>query len=348
MRLAGRSFRRADAMLVLALLAVIVSVGLAAIVPRPASLDDRARAIEGKLRCPTCQGLSIADSPATSAVQMRELVRQQLAAGATDDEVRAFFVARYGRWILLDPPAAGLDLALWVVPPLVVGLGALLVVRRARVRTPGSPRRRWDAPLVATGRLPSIVIAAGMVLALAVPIAAAVGPRLAGQEATGRPAGQSSSTIAELEAFVGAQPDDVDALVALGDALVAADRPDEAAERYKAALELDPDNVEALLGVGAILLAADRPGAAGPVFDRILVISPDQPDALLFRAVARLRLEGTATEQVRADLERFLAVAATDDPRRGMAAGLLAEPGPSSSATPPAATPPAATPGTAP
>jgi len=331
----GRTLHRTDALLLLAAAVVSLSMALAALVPRPASLDDRARAIDGQLRCPTCQGLSIADSPATSAAQMRELVREQLAAGATDDEVRAFFVARYGRWILLDPPAAGVDIALWLVPPLIVALGALIVVRRARARTArGQDAHAWGTPLGATGRLPTIAVAAGMVLALTVPVAAALGPRFAGQEVTGRPASKPVPTIPELEALVEARPDDVGSIVTLADALLAADRPGEAVERYKAALELDPNNVPALLGVGTVLLAADRPDAAGPVFDRVLALSADHPDALLFRAVARLRLEGTATAQVRADLERFLAVAAPDDPRRPMAAGLLDRPAPSASPSP--------------
>jgi cytochrome c-type biogenesis protein CcmH/NrfG len=234
-----------------------------------------------------------------------------------------------------------IDLALWLVPALVLALGALVVVRRARARTAGhSDTRAWVAPVVATGRLPTIAIAAGMVLALAVPIVAAVGPRLAGQEVTGRPVSESAPSIHELEAIIQANPNDVESIVALADALLAANRPAEAVERYKSALELDSDHVPALLGVGSILLAADRADAAGPVFDRILVIAPDQADALLYRAVARLRLEGTATDQVRADVERFLALAAPDDPRRPMAAGLLegaatyASPSPAASRSP--------------
>ena len=323
MKRANRVATRADVFLFLSIAAVALSVGLAAIVPRPADPDERARAIQTQLRCPTCQGLSIADSPATSATQMRELVREQLASGATDDEIRAFFVARYGRWILLDPPAAGVDLALWLVPALVVSIGALLVVRRARARGPdGAEAGGWGRPSIAGGRLPSFLIGGGMALALALPIAAAVGPRLAGQEVTGA-AQRARPAIDDLEAVVRARPNDVAALVSLGDALLAANRPGDAAERYKSALEVDPNSIPALLGIGTILLAADRPDAAGPVFDRVLAASPDQPDALLYRAVARLRLAGAVTDQIRADVARFLEVAPAGDPRRAMADGLL-------------------------
>ena len=316
---------RGDAVLAAAVAAIVVSVLLAVLGSRPPGLDERATSIDRQLRCPTCQGLSIADSPATAATQMRAVVREQLEAGATDGEVRAFFVARYGRWILLDPPATGVDLALWLLPAFVVGLGAAVVVRRARSPEPGPPVPRTPVMrLPAIGRLPTLGIAGGMVLALAVPIAAAVAPRLAGQEVTGRAAPQPARSIADLEALVRARPDDVVALVSLGDALLEAGRPGEAATQYQAALAVDPDHIPALLGAGTILLSADRADAAAPVFDRILRLSPDQPDALLYRAVARWRIDGGVTPEVRADVDRFLAVAEPDDQRRTMAAELLA------------------------
>ena len=313
-----------DGVLGMAAAAVFVSVVIAAFVPRGGSLEDRARTIEAQLRCPTCQGLSIADSPATSATQMRALVGEQLADGASDDEVRAFFVARYGRWILLDPPLSGPDVALWLAPIVVVSAGVTLVVLRARRRGRVRPSRRWAvAPVASASRLSTLVVAGGMALALAVPIAAAVGPRMAGSQISGGSSPQNAPSIEDLEAFVRAHPQDVGALVALGDALLAANRAGDAATRYQAALEVDPNNVPALLGVGTILLAAGRPEAAGPAFDRVLEIVPDQPDALLDRAVARLRLAGSPTADVRRDVERFLAVASPGDPRRAMASGLL-------------------------
>lgn len=324
MNVAGPRIARSDAALLLALAAVVLSMAVATLVSRGGSLDDRARAIEAQLRCPTCQGLSISDSPATSATQMRAIVREQLAAGASDDAVRSYFVARYGRWILLDPPLGGPDLALWFAPAVIVGVGSILVVRRARTRQAAGAARLWRmVPPQRTSRLPAPLLVGAMVLALAVPIAAAVGPRLAGREISGRSVPATAPTVEDLEAFVRAEPGDVDAILALGDALLEASRAGEAADRYRAALALDPENVHALLGIGTILLGVDRAAAAGPYFDMVLALSPDQPDALLYRAVARFRLEGTATEDVRRDLRRFLEVVPQDDPRRGMAASLL-------------------------
>lgn len=315
-----RRLSRPDAALLGATVVVALIVILAAAGAGTGSQDERARMLEGQLRCPTCQGLSIADSPATSATQMRALVREQLAAGASDDAVRAFFVARYGRWILLDPPVSGVDLALWFVPAAAIGIGAFVVVRRARVRDIGSSARHWDATAPwSSSRWPVRLVGLGMVFALVIPIAAALGPRLVGAELTGRPAAAAAASIDELEAFVRAEPRDVEALVQLGTALFAADRAAEAAARFRAALDVDRDNVAALMGIGTILLGADRPDAAGPFFDRVLALSPDQHDALLYRAVARLRLTGSLTDEVRRDLQRFLEVAAADDPRRTLA-----------------------------
>lgn len=335
---------RTDALLLVAVAGVVAAVALAALTGRIGSVDERARDLEAQLRCPTCQGLSIADSPATSAAQMRVLVREKIAAGASDDQIRAFFAARYGRWILLDPPFGGPDLALWLAPALIVVIGATLVVRRARLGDPQRSSSRWLATSPPTPRVGTLLVAGGMVIALVVPIGGALGPRLAAGEITGGVASQTAASIEDMEAFVRAQPGDAGALVMLGEALVDANRPGDAAERFRAALELDPNNVDALLGLGTILLAADRPDGAGPAFDRVLSLVPDQPDALLLRAVARRRLEGTMTPDARRDLERFLVVASVDDPRRQMAAELLAEgPGSSPAAPPPdrpRATPP--------
>lgn len=328
MTLPGTITRR-DALLLLALLAVAVAVAVSVIGPRGASLDERARAIESQLRCPTCQGLSIADSPATAAAQMRALVREQLGSGITDDAVRAFFVARYGRWILLDPPLSGADLALWLAPVLIVGSGAILVARRSRRRDEGATGAggaTWRAlPSGRPSRLATLLLGAGMVLALAVPIGAAVAPRLAGGQISGLMPQQPGASIAELEAYAAARPEDVEALVALGDALLGAGREAEAADRFRAALARDPDNVPSLLAIGTLLLASGRPDVARPLFDRVLSISPEQPDALLYRAVARLRLERTLGDSARRDVERFLQVAASTDPRRAMAEGLLSD-----------------------
>jgi cytochrome c-type biogenesis protein CcmH len=133
--------------------AAVVIVG-AALLARgggePATVEDRAQAISAGLRCPVCQNLSVADSPSRLAGEMRAEVEGQLRAGRTDDEVRAFFVARYGEWVLLEPRS----LLPFVIPVAAVALGVgawLLVVRRRPRAEPtevsDAERRRIDVDL---------------------------------------------------------------------------------------------------------------------------------------------------------------------------------------------------------
>jgi len=95
--------------------------------PADSALEAAVRAVASQLRCVVCQGLSIQDSPSDLAREMKQIVRDQLAAGRTPDEVKDYFVARYGEWILLDPPARGFNLAVHVLPVLGLLGGAVVV-----------------------------------------------------------------------------------------------------------------------------------------------------------------------------------------------------------------------------
>jgi cytochrome c-type biogenesis protein CcmH len=100
------------------------------------ALEARTTAVASTLRCPVCQGESIQDSPSELAKQMRAVVRDRLRSGETPEQVKAYFVSRYGEWILLEPTMTGLNILLYVLPVLLVVGGLTLIVFLVR---------RWTA-----------------------------------------------------------------------------------------------------------------------------------------------------------------------------------------------------------
>ena len=105
------------------------------------ALEAQTTAVALTLRCPVCQGESIQDSPSELARQMRAVVRDRLRAGNTPDEVKAYFVSKYGEWILLEPTMTGLNVLLYVIPVLLVVGGLVLVAFLVR---------RWSTPEATT------------------------------------------------------------------------------------------------------------------------------------------------------------------------------------------------------
>jgi cytochrome c-type biogenesis protein CcmH len=102
------------------------------------ALELRARAISAELRCLVCQNQSIDDSDAPLARDLRLIVRQQIRAGASNDQVIDYIVARYGEFVLLRPRLRLNTLLLWFTPIMLVGAGVLLAARVTR-RHPDTP-----------------------------------------------------------------------------------------------------------------------------------------------------------------------------------------------------------------
>jgi len=125
--------------LVLAL-CLVASMLAQAVDPLP--FKDRAeevrfQALTKQLRCLVCQNESLADSNAPLAADLRRDVFEQMQAGKSDDEIKAWLTARYSDFVLYDPPLHGATLLLWFGPAIVLLFGAgaifLIVRRRARI-----------------------------------------------------------------------------------------------------------------------------------------------------------------------------------------------------------------------
>ena len=94
--------------------------------------EERFRQLGYELRCPKCQNQAIGDSDAEISGDLRAEVYRMLREGATDDEIKDFMVARYGRYVLYNPPLDRQTLVLWFGPGGLLLLGAILVVLRIR------------------------------------------------------------------------------------------------------------------------------------------------------------------------------------------------------------------------
>ena len=136
-----------------ALVAVIVAalvIGGAGRDSGPRTAAGRTQAIAEDLRCPVCQGLSVADSHAPTARAIYEDIRRRVDAGESDAEIQAYFVGSYGEWVLLRPETSGAGALVWVLPlvALVLGVGGLAVAFRRWRRQPALAATDEDRALV--------------------------------------------------------------------------------------------------------------------------------------------------------------------------------------------------------
>ena len=96
------------------------------------------------LRCPVCQGMPIAESPADMAQAMMARVREMHEQGHSQDEILQYFVDRYGEWVLLEPRTEGFNLLVWLLPPIFLLGGIFLVLRYARRSADGALDQNED------------------------------------------------------------------------------------------------------------------------------------------------------------------------------------------------------------
>jgi len=129
--------------IVMAIAGVLAVVAIAAW-PGPEGAEERVERIVAEIRCPVCQGLSVADSPSETAREMRALVVARVAEGRTDQEIRDEFRRSYGDWVFLAPPTQGAAALMWLLPVALVAAGGVLAWGRSRGR-PAPP----DDPVAA-------------------------------------------------------------------------------------------------------------------------------------------------------------------------------------------------------
>jgi len=124
------------------IIAGVITVALAAIVvaglivgdPTP---EDRVNSLGERIKCPVCQGVTIAESPSKTAQTMMAITREKVAAGWTDDQIIQYFEDRYNTAILVDPPFSGKTLFVWLLPGVALIAGVALILSKMRSRRRG-------------------------------------------------------------------------------------------------------------------------------------------------------------------------------------------------------------------
>ena len=98
-------------------------------------VEREAARVTGSVMSPFCPGRLIADCPSPAAIEMREQIRQRIAAGETAEGIQAELLETYGEYVRAAPTGSGFDLAAWVVPPVALALAAFAVMLWMRRRT---------------------------------------------------------------------------------------------------------------------------------------------------------------------------------------------------------------------
>jgi cytochrome c-type biogenesis protein CcmH len=113
----------------------------------PTPSDDEVNRIAHQLYCPVCENTPLDVCPTEACRQWRDLIRQQLSQGRTEDQIKQYFVEQYGARVLAEPPASGLNWLVYVLPPVIILAGAIFLVRAMRV---------WNKPVSAPAAAPAM------------------------------------------------------------------------------------------------------------------------------------------------------------------------------------------------
>ena len=126
----------------LGLLLVLLTTGIAlAQAPTPGVItDDQVNAVASELYCPECENIPLDVCPSQACADMREEIRQMLQQGQTKDQIKKYFIQRYGDRVVGTPPAHGWNLLLYIIPPAAILAAAALLYRAFRTWKASSPQ----------------------------------------------------------------------------------------------------------------------------------------------------------------------------------------------------------------
>jgi len=102
---------------------------------QPTPSDDEVNRIAHQLYCPVCENTPLDVCPTEACRQWRDLIRQQLSQGRSEDQIKQYFVVQYGARVLAEPPRTGLNWLVYVLPPVIILTGAIFLLRAMKMWT---------------------------------------------------------------------------------------------------------------------------------------------------------------------------------------------------------------------
>ena len=111
-----------------------------------APTDDQVNAIARQMYCPVCENTPLDVCPTQACAEWRELIRDKLAEGWSEAQIKSYFVEQFGDRVLATPPARGLNWLVYVIPPLAILAGAYLLYRAFRVWKQPAPAGQGVTP----------------------------------------------------------------------------------------------------------------------------------------------------------------------------------------------------------
>ena len=139
---------------ILTLILALALVPVAAAQDNPPRIptDDDVNAVAKQLYCPVCENTPLDVCPTQACQQWRDLIREKLAAGWSEDQIKNYFVQQYGDRVLAAPPARGFNWLVYIIPPLIILVGVFILYRAFQA---------WKKPLPAEGQQPPQSIPGG-------------------------------------------------------------------------------------------------------------------------------------------------------------------------------------------
>jgi cytochrome c-type biogenesis protein CcmH len=247
-----------------------------------AALDAKTQEVASLLRCPVCQGMSVADSPSEMAVNMKHQVNDLLARGYTREQILDYFERSYGQFVLLKPKFQGVNTLVWVLPILAIAIGVVIVLRVINRRVLSGAPLSSAAPAPVGTPAPHRVMTWVALAAAVVAVGAwyVVQPKPAPPE----PQPVAVDPVKQLEATIQKSPDNLAARVELAKLYFDRNNLMGVFEQTQYVLERSPDDSRAMTYQAFVRIAMGQRENAVKLLSKATALDPGLTDAWIAMA----------------------------------------------------------------